>query len=347
MRESKNLSSKFSLTIKLILFIFSAFLSCITGCDCGEQINNSNLDPLYSDERIFLSTDAGETWEKQYPSKYGYQSIGYTYSSGGYKIIALSSGHDYIYTTDLGRNWKDTSFISSEFFYDLAFSPYDGVFSITTGKNTIFHSTDNCNTWSMQNAGASEKLHYIDFSVSSTLFQAAVGDYNDRIYLSTSGGNSWVYTVTGITGTERFTGIKYIRDNIIAAYGYDSLMLRSTDYGNSWSPQDLPGTASMLSLASNPESQSLFGGSNTAGKFFYSPDLGNTWELKEFTANTYRSRIFSISYNGIIIGAGENGELLKSTDNGMTWRKITMATDKNFQDVVFINNSLVVAVCSY
>ena len=109
----------------------------------------------------------------------------------------------------------------------------------------------------------------------------------------------------------------------------------------------MPGTASMLSLASNPELQTLIGGSNAAGKFFYSPDLGNTWELKEFTASTYRSRIFSISYNGIIIGAGDNGELLKSTDSGMTWRKITMATDKNFQDVVFINNSLVVAVCSY
>ncbi len=343
----KKLSEKFAAFKSIFMFI-SILLPAIAGCDCDNTVYyNSTPNEPYFKERIFVSTDAGETWQKQYSNGYGFKMIGYTYVNSGYKLVVANGTHTLVYSTNLGTTWKDTSLISNTSgFKDMAFSSYDGVFSIVTNTNVIYHSTDNAATWSFQNAPAGEKLKFIDFRPSTTLYQAAVGDFNDRIYLSTNGGNFWVYTGTGITGTERFTGIKFIRDNIIAAFGYDSLMLRSTDYGNSWAFQDLPGTASLLTMDANPELQFLIGGSNTAGKFFYSPDLGNTWELKNFTSSTYNSRYFSISYSGIIIGVGNQGEMIKSTDMGNTWRKISEITDNDFMDVLFVNNTLVVAVCN-
>lgn len=338
--------SGLTLSTKYILMIISVMLPAIAGCECEDQLYNySDPNDPYYQERIFVSTDAGETWQKQNTLDISCISIGYTYYDEGYKIIIAGKNNFIFSSTNLGATWKDTMINYVDFFTGMAFSPYEGVFSILDNSNSFIHSTDYASSWHKQSAPPGEKLKYIDFRPSTTTYQAAVGDFSDRIYLTTNGGNNWVYAGTGVTGTERFTGIKYIRDNIIAAFGYDSLMLRSTDYGNTWDFQDMPGTASILSLEANPELHFLIGGSNAAGKFWYSPDLGNTWEHKEFTSPTYRSRYFSVSYSSIILGVGNQGEMVKSTDMGNTWRKITSVTDRDFSDVLFINNSVVVAVC--
>ncbi len=326
----------------LLLMLSSGFSGCI--CDNDNPIQNSSVPQLKSS--LLISTDAGENWTvKAIGSQSELNNLCYSYSTGGYRIVV--SGHDGVVlnTLNYGETFSNSGPFSGFSFYGAGFSASDGRITLTSGSNNFVASTDGGETWYTRSTG-NLFISYIDINPALTLFQAAcsIGD-RKNIYISTNGGNNWIVKSADAGNDDDFCGIRFVRGNIILAYGADGLMLRSTNYGENWSRITLPATSRIISAACNFEWQTVVSNTNLSGKFLKSTDLGSTWELKDIVrVNGYTPDKFAMSYSGEVFGVGVSGSMAKSTDMGETWRVIQSGTDANFKDIIYINNSLMAAL---
>lgn len=332
--------------IKTLFMVLLALSSSFSGCICDNDLPVQSFTQEVQKSKLLISTDAGETWTlKQTSTNSKLLRLSYAYSTYGYRIVASGEDGTVLITTNNGGTFSTAGPFTGFDFNGAGFSAEDGRIILSNGDISVVASTDGGETWLIKQTG---NLHisYIDVNPALPLFQAACSISDPtHIYISTNGGNNWLIKSADAANGDDFAGIKFVRGNIIIAYGSNGLMLRSTNYGENWSRVSLPVNDRIQSAATNLEWQTIISNTNRQGKFLKSTDLGITWEMKDFPITTsYSPQVFAMSYSGELMGAGYKGSLFKSTDMGDTWREINSGTGANINDVIYINNSLVAAI---
>jgi hypothetical protein len=183
------------------------------------------------------------------------------------------------YSNDLGKSWKDTSIVQkSESILEV--NIFGDVITIVT-RNMLVYSNDRGNSWinfNENNPDFNIRFRKI-YQIKDDIFLAST--FNNGILISEDNCKTW----KKITDSDETT-LSYETTFYIANYGNNIIVPR-------------------------------YNFENTTSEFYYSSNLGRSWELKKFTDNNiyienlinYKDNIFMTTTNGFMY----------STDFGFTW----------------------------
>lgn len=233
--------------------------------------------------------------------------------------------------------------------------------------NTIFVLAVNGMILKTTNGGISwgEQLPGTDFNLSSafhkdeaTIF--AVGSHWDSdVILSSTNGGSWnvqysvllewsVVWLTSVYFSDANTG--YVAGGKAHANQTAGILLKTTDGGLTW--DYLPGETTPLNSVYFTDNETGFiagGHCNQVGcysKIQKTTDGGTTWTDQAIPLNT--EMLNSVSFPDTVTGyaAGDNGTILKTTDEGATWNFQSSDATQNLNSIYFfdVNMGFIVGV---
>jgi len=183
---------------------------------------------LSCDNAIYRSTNGGDNWQKVYQSNATFQNIGMgsadnaVFVCGDNKklIFSTTNGGTSFDSTDLGANFSDVFFVSSQVAYAVS------------GK--LWKSVNGGKTWTaIYTFPGSGSTYDILFFISEQIGWATV---NDILYKTVNSGVSWTpVTNHGLTTGSRFGYCLFFTDVNNGYYGNGILIKKTTDGGANWS----------------------------------------------------------------------------------------------------------------
>jgi photosystem II stability/assembly factor-like uncharacterized protein len=267
---------------------------------------------------ISRTSDGGKTWDPVTPFYPGESShfssidsaraICWTSSWSGPRLRIVS-------TNDAGATWKpliDTSLHAS---FVRAYSEVD----IWAGDATrVYHTTNGGRTWStamMTDEGTIEDIAAMGNHA------IAVGEFG-QTWHTTNGGVSWVPTYSGAWNVLRAIAGS---DSTLWAVGGGSvlnnhpmgtILLRSTDSGQTWIEQSSPTNRYCTSVAFDGGFNFWLG--SDGGELFKLSSVDTAWQRQCFEGTgAIRRIVFLDRLHGWIVV--NNGEIHRTTDGGNTW----------------------------
>lgn len=229
-----------------------------------------------------------------------------------------------------------------------------------TNKETyVFRSSDGGATFTHNStaiAGRGAQMDAYDADV------ALVCTANGKIFKTADGGASFteVYSYSLGLGDGWFDGLRVLNSSVAVAFGDeasngDMHFVRTEDQGDNWEEItgiDFLGAAYgyyTWGLGATNVGESIWCAGLTAeydsGYVFRSYDAGETWDsfkIPDTVIDLYpRSITFSDDDNGMI--TDRYGSIIKSTDGGATWTKVTMHTNAGWANgVVAVPNTSII-----
>jgi hypothetical protein len=178
----------------------------------------------------------------------------------------------------------------------------------TTGMQM---SVNNGTTFTTINNGLTTAQVEAFTNIGTNLF---AGTNGGGVFLSTNNGSNWNQVNTGLT--DLFVSCFAVSGNSLYAGTSNGIFL-TTNNGTNWS--DITGTIT------NPVIRSLFvsgstliAGTNGPMGIYTSTNTGTTWTFSNITG-TSNQFIISFAAIGGTLFAGNGGNILISTDNGLNW----------------------------
>lgn len=143
----------------------------------------------------------------------------------------------------------------------------------------------------------------------------------DRGHVLTSDDKGDTWTQQNVPARQMLISVDFADSKNGWAVGHDSIILHTTDGGESWEVQNFdPETGQPLYdvLALSSTDAWAIG---SFGKFFRTTDGGETWEKQEVGITEPGVHLISITQlpSGTLVVAGEAGMVAHSSDNGETW----------------------------
>ena len=229
---------------------------------------------------IYKTTDGGINWEELFHCPAQNTATCINCTS---EKTAYFTGRDYLYKTgDGGKNWEKIE-IDSLFYFGFFTScfPSDSI-GIYSGYVTTKSSPD----------------YYVPATI-----------------MTSDGGRSWKYN-------ELYFSTVSIFDNKYGyACSYDGKIAKTTDCGNTWQIQNETASVAYYALAVfSPNNAIVFG--DGGGKRYETRlktyDGGKNWQLLD-SGRFYKFNTMRFINKQIGYGAGNNGEIFKTTNGGNTW----------------------------
>jgi photosystem II stability/assembly factor-like uncharacterized protein len=238
-------------------------------------------------------------------------------------LIAGTSAGPFM-SSDNGQNWKKIS-LSEEM--------RSAVFSLAVGeggevyaglsKYGVLTSSDNGNTWELQNEGLKQGGPRSSYAMLSAGNHVLKGTFESGVYLSDDHGKTWQPSNNGIPldlNTSRMVSVTQLVQNKNTVFALTDLGVRySTDQGKTWhkpAHNGIERVGYMLSLATKGDT--LYAGVGTAGKgVYYSVDKGENWVKAGLEEE--EPYVLHVNANGHLFAGTKNGKVLRSTDGGKSW----------------------------
>ncbi len=216
-------------------------------------------------------------------------------------------------TSDGGRHWNIQYPWPGKQLFCIRFSSPLTAW-ICGSQGLLLKTTDGGATWSTVNLNASTSLRSMFWDGQKAwIVGNPESDTLSVIYYSGDGGLSWNRQESG-SGQVLF-GV-YFRDSLGWACGLNGLILRTSDYGNTWQASNSSTTAHLRKVFFNGNSQGFAVGEN--GTWLKSSDGGAEWTAAgTLTYSDINDIGFPDSQNGWM--AGENGRIFRTRDGGVTW----------------------------
>ena len=257
----------------------------------------------YYDQSIYKTTNGGYNWDAPQScwdwATY-FAAPDTIYQVGGWPNCGLTGCPGVKKSTDGGVTWTD---IYDNWRYGIKASFINGRVAYLAGTEGWLAKTTDGQNFNPLNGG-----YIFDAAVngSNVIF---AGEYG-YIYKSTDYGESWVEKESGTT--EHLRRILFINRTDVIAFTDSSLLLRSTDAGDTW--QQYSTELFRITDYQLFNNQIVFAVSK--GGFLYkTTDAGLTW-TKYPLADTLRSVYFLDELTGWI---SSNSVLYKTTDGGSSW----------------------------
>jgi photosystem II stability/assembly factor-like uncharacterized protein len=251
-----------------------------------------------------------------------------------FTLIAVS-----LFSICANAQWDTLNTQTSTDFKSIAFSnDNNGVavgYDATALEGRIYHTMNGGQSWVLAHTGASSKN---DVCFSSAMHGWVVGD-NGVIKQSTNGGSFWSYSTLG---TKDFFAVFFLTDTTGFIGGEDGTLFRTSDGGATW---DTLNTQTTQSIRDIYFSNTLLGWIVCDGGYIgYTIDGGQTWtpQQQPYLGFLQSKGIAFAGTNAYVVG--NSGDMINSTDAGLTWNAFTPLTDKNLSCIRF-GNSLAGIIC--
>jgi photosystem II stability/assembly factor-like uncharacterized protein len=159
------------------------------------------------------------------------------------------------------------------------------------------------------------------------------------LYLSVNGGESWSQKSlpNNVHWSDKRIAISSDGSKItLSTGGDDPLFLRSSDGGDSWTPQSISGVWYCRSIASSADGMKLAAAVNKVENIdaiLTSSDGGQTWEEQTAAGPGTWSDIASSAEGSKLIASRDDGYLSISVDSGETWTSQLSAGAKQWSIV--------------
>jgi photosystem II stability/assembly factor-like uncharacterized protein len=267
---------------------------------------------------IFYSSDGGITWiEQNNPT---YNELWAVSASSNNEAYAVGRYGTILHTSDGGNNWEYQAGGGSNHLINIDAPDTLNIWAVGDWERTVLHSRDGGLTWEHQMVGPGYGYLW-DVSFADSLNGATVGG-SGLIYITNDGGRTWTQRSAGGINYA-WWGVEWVGPSKGWIADVNSGVIKYTsDGGNTWTTQysgiyfcDVMFLNDTLGWACG----FTFGYSKVAKTI-----NGQTWV--SYTIPTYRI-LTSIDFVSPDIGfvVGENGEIYKSIDGGVTW--VSLAND--------------------
>ena len=210
---------------------------------------NDNNGYLVAGRKMFITRDAGRTWQEIRIYRTGefgsgrpeFLSIRFSDKKRGYVVgsVQRKSGKDEVVvdslvmrTEDGGDTWRRIAVPSKTELFHIDFDGNKNGW-IVGDYGLILASADEGNTWSKQESGTTMPLYNVDFRSST---EGYVVGKQGTILRTENGGSSWTKVDTNFK--ESLMRVDFADDKIGWAVGYSGTILRSTDRGKTWVRQE-------------------------------------------------------------------------------------------------------------
>jgi len=319
---------------------------------------------------FFYSSNGGDSWitpqNNGLDSSSGFQF--YTITRQGKRIFASMFGYfeSIMFSDDNGNNWYN---ITPGQNLPTSVSPY--AFS-AIGKdcyvqigNGIFRTSDGGVTWSEHNKGIPALISDVGFSDGDTL--VAWGPTG--LFKTGNGGNTWVHhrgiddSWIKVTGAINFKGSNYLYGDSYWQYNssnviplgtgasdvvhFDTALVSLTDQGFRYSssgadwdsytiPQIPDSLGYLMRLVSSGTSLIAYTSNETLDtNVWYRYTKGGSWQ--KVHEGGYSSRILSSAvHKGVFYIGTEYGGLMRSEDDGLTWKQGNSVDPSAIFDVTYV-----------
>jgi len=263
-------------------------------------------------------------------------------------IFVAGDAGTVIWSNDSGLTWQDISPDSPLVnLHDLTFFSYSNGLVVGDG-GTILHTADGGNNWTLIPSGVSDDLLTLAFWDSIGI----CGGLSQTILYTADHGHSWDIAQNGFFGGG-FWGSYLLSPNIGYVIGENSifqpLLGKSIDEGLSWdfTPFYLnnnEGRAYSLQFTDEFTGYAACGVWDGRGAIAKTTDGGRNWNSTFFSAPLYEVH-FPIS-NASLLGfaVGASGQILRTTDAGLSWQSLTSGISQTLNDVAFFDLSTGYAV---
>ena len=226
-------------------------------------------------------------------------------------------------TNDGGLNWTAASYAQTDsiYYHGMAinalyfFDAYTGVavgFSTFDMKAAVIRTTDGGHTWSTPYLGGTNH-EFLDVSFADANNSIAVGD-GGTMARSTDGGLNWLPVLSGTTGNLYHVRFDPGSPSIGLANCIDSLILRTTDAGATWSPAVFSGEIITDVKYAAPGVAYATGVNHPLYK---TTDSGITWDSVPCNLPFSNDFQFTATDTAYAAGAG----IYRTVNSGVTWEK--------------------------
>lgn len=264
-----------------------------------------------TDDKIYLTTDGGQTWQIQYRGTTG-SAIWSVYALDSQHIYAVGDYGLILTTTDGGQTWQKRNSPVYTFLFGVYFiDEMTGWICGDTGY--ILKTTNGGATWLTKSTPATDRLYEITFVNSSTGY--AVGR-NGRILKSTNGGDNWSSLSSGTS--ERLYDVHFSSETTGFVVGWGHTILKTGNSGSTWNQYSGTGTSNLYSVDFISPSQGFIAG--WGGTFLKTNDAGNNWATGGNISNADVYGLEIVDLNNIWVSG--NGVVAKSADLGVNWQNM-------------------------
>ncbi|MBN4081838.1 hypothetical protein JYU23_01780, partial [bacterium AH-315-C07] len=192
--------------------------------------------------------------------------------------------------------------------------------------------------WQLHSTGTTNTLWDVYFSSSKT--GCAVGNYG-MVLKTYDAGATW-YQMDA-PSSYKIYAMDFVDDLTGIAVGEYKNIIKTTNGGETWSTK-APTSSDWLFGVHFPVIDTGYA-VGYKGSVWKSDNAGNFGWVEIKTGDsltTYKSVHFITGFRGFI--AGDNGTIIKTTDGGENWTKMTTPTDNNLRKIYFKNNLLGFAI---
>lgn len=337
--------------------------SVLISTDAGTAWSQRNIDPLGRDiytaafvnenlgyvagtgGMLFKTTDGGETWTEQTSGTTNVLwDVDFINADTGF---AVGSAGIILTTTNGGANWSASNYGTTTL-YKIHFIDgnlgYLGSASATTGR--LMRTTNGGAVWSdisANVAGLTGTVRGIHFNDANTGW---ISNSTGLIFKTTDGGTTW-NQVYNIGASVTIYEVKFIDANNGYALTTAGRVLKTTNGGTDWTLIQTGATKNLFGLgilgvqADRITTPVLVGGD--AGMIVYSLDDGTSWQTGHNAVSLdllYRVSFVSESIGYTGGGTASSGDLLKTTNGGVTWTKMSFDPGQRLYSVHFLNENV-------
>jgi photosystem II stability/assembly factor-like uncharacterized protein len=265
--------------------------------------------------------------------------------NGGYLLdsgvgFVVGDAGTMLKTTDAGMTWSPLTSGTTNALYDVYF--FDATQGVAVGElGLILRTTDGGAGWQGVTSGVQDSLRAVSFSGVNGI---AAGDSQDILY-STDSGSSWQIGQSGFFGPP-LLGAHMLSSMAGFVTGQNAVFQpwvgNTTDGGAGWDfhpfyfdKNEGGGTdVFFFDVNTGVVSGIVF---NDQGAVARTTDGGTNWSTS-FFAQGLQGVDFPIMASGFAVGRA--GEILHSTDAGITWTDQISGTSANLNDVSFASDAL-------
>lgn len=271
---------------------------------------NQNTGYMLTREKLFKTTDRGNSWFELNTSNYsGFNGI-YFLDIGNFWIVGDSGL--IIHSTNDGVNWSNHS-LNTGYKNTTIYFLNDSLGFIGREFYTSLKTTNAGLTWSTIQASGHMLITKYFFINSDTGF--AIGRYG-KIFRTINKGQDW-QNVSPFN-TYKFIDAYLNSDSILVLFSSTGEIAKSSDYGNSWIVNSLGNFIYDFFSYVDFVNDSIFYIVGMNGNIYRTNDAGNNWQkLRKGLEISILDISFINKDTGWILSTG--GEIFKTTDGGSNW----------------------------